>query len=143
MGTYNGILGVGWAVQLYLQSTAEGANRAFGGMGAEPRGVAPHKLAIAASMHLAPTDSQFDVPLLRSHLPQHEAAWLGAASRIAVLDQAAGVLKLSGHHAHLAHGVGVAHRGEEPVPTRGRQVLLQNVLRRRGLLCKQKARNSK
>lgn len=117
-----------------LKGTSERANRALGGMGAEPRGMAPHELAIAAGVHLAPADGQLDVPHLGSHLPEHEAARLGAAGGIAVLDEAAGVLELGGHHAHLAHDVGVAHGGEQLVPAGGRQVLLQDVLRRRGLL---------
>uniref|UniRef100_J3LQQ7 Uncharacterized protein n=1 Tax=Oryza brachyantha TaxID=4533 RepID=J3LQQ7_ORYBR len=122
------------AEQSYLKCTTERANRALGSMGTEPWGVAPDELAIAAGMHLAPTDSQLNVPHLRSHLPKDKAAWLGAASSIAVLDKAASNLKLGGHHAHLAHGVRVPDRPKKPLPTRGRQVLLQYVLCRRGLL---------
>jgi hypothetical protein len=103
-------------------------------MGTKPWGVAPHKLAIAPCVHLAPTDSQLEVPHLWCHLPQHEAAGLTAATGIAVLGEAAGGLVLSGHHAHLAHGVGVAHGRQKLVPSAGGEVLLQDVVRRRGLL---------
>jgi hypothetical protein len=130
----NHVQGVAQAVQSYLKCTTERANRALGSMGTEPRGVAPHELAIAARMHLAPTDSQLNVPHLRSHLPQDKAAWLGAASSIAVLDKAASSLKLGGHHAHLPHSVRIPHGCKKLLPTRGRQVLLQYVLCRRGLL---------
>jgi len=99
-------------------------------MGTKPWCVAPHELAIAPCAHLAPTDNQLDVPHLRGHLPQHEAARLAAASSIAVLGEAAGGLELSGHHAHLTHGVGVAQGGQKLVPSGGRKVLLQDVLRR-------------
>ena len=103
-------------------------------MGTKPWGVAPHELAIAPCVHLAPTDSQLYVPHFWSHLPQHEATGLPAASSIAVLGEAAGGLVLSCHHAHLAHGVGVAHGRQKPVPSGGREVLLQDVVCRRGLL---------
>jgi hypothetical protein len=71
--------------------------------------MATHKLAIAASMHLAPTDGQFDIPHLRSHMPQHEAAWLTAASSIAILKKVTGVLKVNGCHAHLANDIEPCH----------------------------------
>jgi hypothetical protein len=118
----------------YLKSTAERADRTLGSMRAKPRRVAPHELAVAAGMHLAPTDGQLDVPHLRGHLPQHEAARLRPLRRHAVPHHAAARLELSGHHPHLAHRVGVPDRGELLLPARGSQVLLQNVLRRRRLL---------
>jgi hypothetical protein len=103
-------------------------------MGTEPWCVPPHELAVASRVHLAPADSQLDVPHLRGHLPQHEAARLAAASSVAVLGEAAGGLELGGHHAYLAHGVGAAQGGQELVPSGSREVLLQDVLRGRGFL---------
>jgi hypothetical protein len=120
----------------YLEGAAERADRTLGSMRAEPRGVAPHEPAVAAGVHLAPTDGQLDVPHLRGHLPQHEAARLRPLRRHAVPHHAAARLELGGHHPHLAHRVGVPDRGELLLPARGSQVLLQNVLRRRRLLRK-------
>jgi hypothetical protein len=118
----------------HLQSAAERAHGALGGVRAEPGGVAPDELAVAAGVHLAPAHGQLHVPHLRRHLPQHEAPGLGALRRHAVPDDAAARLELGRHHPHLAHGVRVADGGQQPLPARRRQVLLQYVLRRRRLL---------
>lgn len=65
-----------FAVFMNLESAAEGANRAFGGMGTKPGGVTPHNLAIGASADLAVTDGELDVPHVRGHLPEDEPAGL-------------------------------------------------------------------
>lgn len=98
-----------------LESSAEGTGGAFGGMGAEPGGVAPHDLAIGTGVDLAAADSELDVPHVRGHLPEHEATGLRGARRDAAGPDDFGCgLELRRHHSHLPGGVGVADGSMEP-----------------------------
>lgn len=59
-----------------LEGSSERPYAASGGMGAEPWGVPPGDLAIAACHNLLPTHRQFNQPLVGEHLPHHEASFL-------------------------------------------------------------------
>jgi hypothetical protein len=67
-------------LRYYLKGAAERADRTLGSMRAKPWGVAPHKLAVAAGMDLAPTDGELNVPHLWGHLPQHKPPRLSTLS---------------------------------------------------------------
>lgn len=86
-------------------------------MGAKPRGVPPHELAIGAGMDFAATDGELYVPHVGVHLPEDEAAGLGGPRNAAVLSDLVRRFELRRHHSDLSHGVGVADRALELQPS--------------------------
>lgn len=116
----------------YLEGATEGSWRAAGDVGLFGGGLAPGDLAVAAGAHLVAGHDELEEPDLGGLLPEHEAADLGAALRGG--DGLVAEVELGRAHPHLPHGVHAPHPLQRRLPSRRRDVLLDDVLGRRRLL---------
>ena len=107
---------------------------AFGGVGAEPGGMAPSDLAIAAGDDLVAGDDQLNGPHSGEHLPENEAAVLTASGANALDVLAGRNLRLAAYHLHAAAGVHAPHLLLLLQTPRRRQVLLYYILGYRSFL---------
>lgn len=80
---------------------------AFRSVGVEPGGVAPHELAVGASMDLVAINGELDITHVKGHLPEDKAIGLHSSQKAMVLHHLGGHLELGCHHLHLPHGIHV------------------------------------
>ena len=112
---------------MYLNDAAERAVGAFGGVGAEPGGVAPNDLSVTAGDDFVAADDQFQRPHSGRHLPQHKTSVFPASRSQAFHALPRRNLRLAAYHLRRAGGVHVLHLLLLLQTPRRRQVLLYDV----------------
>lgn len=121
-------------VSMYLNDAPERAVGAFGGVGAEPRGVAPDDLAVTAGDDLVATHHQLQRPHSGRHLPEHKAPILPTPRPQALHTLPRRYLRFAAYHLHRPRGVHIFHPLLLLQTPRCRQVLLYDVTGTRRLL---------
>lgn len=126
----------------YLDNATQRALRAFSCMGSEPRSVSPNSLAIAAGDDLVAADDQLKRPHSRQHLPKNKAPAFPTSSPQALHIFSGRNLRLTTDHLHCSCCVHIFCTLLLFQATRGRQVLLYDIMCTRSFLPKSQLHKS-